>query len=239
MSDKDEMLREAAAQFRYYAEQHRAKGTEEGNRKAEVNDQYAENCEVAARGQTQDLLRDRKFKIVDGRLVNRVSGVAIPEHEPVFIFRARDRHSLAVLRFYESIVLDPHHRSAIGESIHSFANFAMAHPEQMKEPGITHDFKLTSGYMQELTPLGGLGVPAPKQDTWNDVWERFGRPVITHTEGEPDDMGVTAIWSDGERTTINFRNFRQPAHTMSRDYILQLFHERRFDPLEQVASQLA
>lgn len=236
MSDKDEMLREAAAQFRHYAALHRAKGTTDGDEKAQTNDDWADRCEAAARGPMKDLLNDRKFKILDGQLVNRVSGVAIPEHEPVFIFRARDRHALPVLKFYESIVLDPHHRSAIGESIHSFANFAMSHADQMKEPGITHDFKLTSG--ATATESSVREMPG-KKSSWEVGWEEAGKPIITHTEGEVHDMGVTAIWSDGERTTINFRNFRQPAHTMSRDYILQLFHERRFDPLEAVASQLA
>lgn len=89
-----------------------------------------------------DFRQDRKFKFEDGKIINRVSGEAIPADEPVFIFRARDRKALAELLHYQDIVEDEHHRAAIQESIEAFQEFKEAHPERMKEPGITRHFAL-------------------------------------------------------------------------------------------------
>lgn len=41
-------LQAAAVQFRYYEAQHRAKGTAEGEAKAEVNAKFAQLCDDAA-----------------------------------------------------------------------------------------------------------------------------------------------------------------------------------------------
>lgn len=90
------------------------------------------------------MAEDRKFKFEDGRFVNRVSGEAIPDDEPVIIFRARDRHSLAVLRFYQDLASDDHHRQAIGDRIAEFTDYQNTHPERLKEPGITRHIKLNS-----------------------------------------------------------------------------------------------
>lgn len=87
--------------------------------------------------------QDRKFRFVAGRFVNRVSGEEIPLHEPVIIFRARDRHAVRVLQFYLGLAVDEHHRAAIRERIADFQRFADYHA--VKEPGITHDFRLRDG----------------------------------------------------------------------------------------------
>jgi len=89
------------------------------------------------------MAEDRKFKFEDGKFVNRVSGEAIPDDEPVIIFRARDRHALRVLRFYLTLV-DEHHRQAILDRINAFQAFEQAHPDRLKEPGITRDIRLDS-----------------------------------------------------------------------------------------------
>jgi hypothetical protein len=86
-------------------------------------------------------MQDRKFRI---GLVNRVSGQAIPEDEPVFIFRARDRKALAAILYYRGLCDDEHHRAAITETIEAFEEYQRTHPETVKEPGITHDFTLRS-----------------------------------------------------------------------------------------------
>jgi hypothetical protein len=83
--------------------------------------------------------QDRKFKFENGQFVNRVSGEPIPLDEPIVIFRARDQHSLNVLREYLAMVKDEHHQQAIRERMSEFADFARNHPDRMKEPGITHD----------------------------------------------------------------------------------------------------
>jgi len=88
------------------------------------------------------MAEDRKFKFEDGRFVNRVSGEAIPDDEPVILFRARDRHAVQVLCYYYDIAQDPHHKQAIKDRIDEFEAYRLAHPEQMKEPGITHHIEL-------------------------------------------------------------------------------------------------
>ena len=86
------------------------------------------------------MAEDRKFKFEDGRFVNRVSGDTIPDDEPVIIFRARDRHALQVLYFYQQRCADPHHRQAIEDRIAEFQAYRDSHP--LKEPGITRHIRL-------------------------------------------------------------------------------------------------
>lgn len=88
------------------------------------------------------MAEDRKFKFENGKFVNRVSGEAIPDDEPVIIFRARDRHALAVLCFYHRLADDGHHKQAIQDRIDEFKAFQATHPERMKEPGITRHIQL-------------------------------------------------------------------------------------------------
>lgn len=71
----------------------------------------------------------------DGRaIINRASGEAIPADEPVFVFRARDRHALAALREYLSRCEQAAHVAVIEQRIEDFQAFARRHPERMKEP---------------------------------------------------------------------------------------------------------
>lgn len=88
------------------------------------------------------MAEDRKFKFENGRFINRVSGEAIPDDEPVIIFRARDGNALDVLLFYQRLCSDPHHVRAIQDRINEFQAFADQFPTRMKEPGITRDIRL-------------------------------------------------------------------------------------------------
>lgn len=116
------------------------------------------------------MAEDRKFKFENGQFVNRVSGEPIPDDEPVILFRARDWHSLDVLNFYRQIVADPHHIQAIEDRISEFEAFAEAHPERMKEPGITRHIVLNASGMSPGTAKtaqqaeGEAGQPDPKGD---------------------------------------------------------------------------
>jgi len=58
----------------------------------------------------------------------------IPADEPVFVFRARDRHACQVLYDYAVTVKNPEHREAIFARLADFQQFADAHPKRMKEP---------------------------------------------------------------------------------------------------------
>ncbi len=88
------------------------------------------------------MAEDRKFKFENGQFVNRVSGEAIPDDEPVIIFRARDKHAIGVLAFYRELVGDPHHREAIDDRLAEFLAYRNAHPERVKEPGVTRHIQL-------------------------------------------------------------------------------------------------
>lgn len=90
------------------------------------------------------MAEDRKFTYVDGQYVNRVSGIPIPDDEPIIIFRARDRHTVAVLEFYKSLVSDEHHIEGINDRIEEFSSYQSNNPDLVKEPGITRHLRLNS-----------------------------------------------------------------------------------------------
>jgi hypothetical protein len=92
-------------------------------------------------------MEDRKFRFeaACGRFVNRVSGEEIPDDEPVILFRARDAKALPLLKFYQELCVDDHHKQAIQDRIDEFQDFMLANPGRMKEPGITHDILLNEG----------------------------------------------------------------------------------------------
>lgn len=87
---------------------------------------------------------DRKYRYdpTSDRFVNRLSGEEIPGEEPVMLFRARDKHALAALLFYQKQVSDPHHVMAVQNRIVAFQAFADAYPDRMKEPGTSHHVEL-------------------------------------------------------------------------------------------------
>lgn len=78
--------------------------------------------------------QEPKYEIRDGRLVNRASGEAIPDDEPVMIFRARDKHAHGAILNYARLCRDEHHYGVVQDRARDFAEFAEKHPERMKEP---------------------------------------------------------------------------------------------------------
>lgn len=78
--------------------------------------------------------QEPKYAFSDGRVFNRASGEAIPLDEPVMIFRGRDKHVVALIEEYLSVVRDPEHREAVSQRLAQFVDFANEHPERMKEP---------------------------------------------------------------------------------------------------------
>jgi hypothetical protein len=69
-----------------------------------------------------------------GRLVNRSTGIAIPDDEPVMVFRAKDKHAIGALMYYLQLCDNPDHRAVVKSRIQDFQAFAAANPERMKEP---------------------------------------------------------------------------------------------------------
>lgn len=69
-----------------------------------------------------------------GQLINRATGLAIPDDEPVFVLRARDIHAIRTLSFYYAFCENKPHRGIVMQRIVDFRDFAENHPERMKEP---------------------------------------------------------------------------------------------------------
>ena len=84
----------------------------------------------------EDLIptQDPKYSILGGRIVNTVTREPIPMDEPIFMFRARDRHALDALWPYLDGCQNKEHRLAIRKRIDDFFDFAKTHPTRMKEP---------------------------------------------------------------------------------------------------------
>lgn len=101
------------------------------------------------------MAEDRKFKFEEGRFVNRVSGEAIPDDEPVILFRARDNHAIPTLLAYLDMVADPHHRQAVMDRLEEFSSYRAAHPERLKEPGVTRHIRLNSDALAPPADKGG------------------------------------------------------------------------------------
>ena len=81
--------------------------------------------------------QESKYEAQEGQIINRATGVPIPEDEPVFVLRAKDRQALRALRYYRDGLKNPPHVVAVNQRIEQFEAFADAHPERMKEPDTT------------------------------------------------------------------------------------------------------
>ena len=82
-----------------------------------------------------DITQSPKYDVNrKGRLVNRTSGEVIPDDEPVFIFRARDRWAIDVLLHYQGLCEDRDHRLDVERRIEEFDRFQDEHADRMKEP---------------------------------------------------------------------------------------------------------
>ena len=81
---------------------------------------------------------DGKFKLA---LVKISNGEAIPDDEPVHIFRARDLYAVSALRYYLELSrkwgCNDYHEDAVMAQIKRFEEWAKEHPDKMKQPGIT------------------------------------------------------------------------------------------------------
>lgn len=78
--------------------------------------------------------QEPKYDVCDGRIVNRRTGQPIPDDEPVFFFRAKDRRALTALTAYYAAITNPGHAKAVAARVESFKAFAAEHPERMQEP---------------------------------------------------------------------------------------------------------
>lgn len=85
---------------------------------------------------------DSKFSI-DGsyRIVKTSNGEAVPDDEPLFLLRARDRLALPLLEIYNQLSIvdgcNEYHFEALNKTIGRFAQFARLNPSRMKQPSVT------------------------------------------------------------------------------------------------------
>lgn len=77
---------------------------------------------------------DPKYKFVGGKIVNIHTGDKIPDHEPVFIMRAKDLNAVPALRAYARLCKDTEHHFAVQECIVDFTEFERRNPSKMHEP---------------------------------------------------------------------------------------------------------
>lgn len=82
--------------------------------------------------------QEPKYGIRSGRLYNRTSGHKIPDNEPVFVLRAKDKKAEAALHFYAGICGDSEHVAAVQSRIIDFQTFARQHARVMKQPDSEH-----------------------------------------------------------------------------------------------------
>lgn len=88
---------------------------------------------------------DQKYGINDDHIFNLVSGEKIPDDEPLFLFRARDKFALVVLNHYLKTCTtecNDLHIEGIKQTIRKFEEFCEKHPERMKQPGVTKHLAL-------------------------------------------------------------------------------------------------
>lgn len=70
----------------------------------------------------------------DGRIVNRSTGVAIPDDEPVFILRAKDANAARAIQYYLDLCKSPDHRAVAKSRLLDFIEFAAKNPDRVREP---------------------------------------------------------------------------------------------------------
>lgn len=102
---------------------------------------------------------------VRGRLMNRATGVEIPDDEPVFVMRAKDALAPETLSRYLMLtaraarVVDPGHNEAVKGRLMDFLAFQATHPDRVKHP----DTCSVGSSIAEITlELGAKPAPKPE-----------------------------------------------------------------------------
>lgn len=79
------------------------------------------------------IMHAREYKIEEGRLVERRTGVPVPVDEPLFILRATDKNALPVLLGYH-MISNLEQKAAITPTAKDFKDYAKNNPDKMGEP---------------------------------------------------------------------------------------------------------
>ncbi|MEO1168596.1 MAG: hypothetical protein AAFW97_07810 [Pseudomonadota bacterium] len=70
-------------------------------------------------------MQEPKYDFQGGKVINRASGKAIPDDEPVMVFRARDFHASPMIKYYADLVKDPMHKGVVMDRYHDFEMFRL------------------------------------------------------------------------------------------------------------------
>lgn len=84
---------------------------------------------------------DGKYEARDGQIVKKTTGEPIPEDEPIFILRGRDRLAFYAISRYRDLAHDdgcsPYHMKGVADALQAFAEYRATHEDRMKQPGVT------------------------------------------------------------------------------------------------------
>ena len=78
--------------------------------------------------------QDPKYDIEDGKLVNAATREPIPDDEPIFILRAKDKWAKRAVENYKTMCQDPEQRSSVNVRLGEFIDFSIDNKDRMKEP---------------------------------------------------------------------------------------------------------
>jgi hypothetical protein len=81
-----------------------------------------------------NITQESKYDAVDGKIVNRATGKAIPDEEPIIIFRAKDIKANVAMQAYLDVIKDPVHKQVIQERLEDFIAFQNTTELDAKEP---------------------------------------------------------------------------------------------------------
>jgi len=111
-------------------------------------------------------------------IINTVSGFAIPDDEPMFLLRAKDRNALRTVVYYLALCKQDGctdlHLAGIHQEVQKFIDFMNQHPDRMKEPGITRHLRLEGPAQDSGLKTGTL---EESNDEARNVMERCERLV--------------------------------------------------------------
>ncbi len=78
--------------------------------------------------------QERKYTFTGGKIVNRATGVAIPDNEPIMIFRAKDMMAPEAILAYRNQCHDENHKKEVAGLARDFYAFQQDNPDLCKLP---------------------------------------------------------------------------------------------------------
>jgi len=128
------------------------------------------------------------IEIRDGKpVIVNLSGVPVPDDEPLILFRARDQHALAAILYYQMQCVKggctPFHMRGIQNRVDAFKTFRNAHPERMKQPGITEEMTEYLIAPRSDSPVGRLNLGAGNPPVVERLCRDCSRRIVLFPAG--------------------------------------------------------